>query len=145
MAKRGKKVAKVSAPTGRDLQDLRRLLRKAGGREVLIQWLDQCQGPKRGRRGYDPFEDFSISGAPVKGLYVMRWRMRGENCIAVVSPAKRWVRKLIEGGELKIATPHQTFLEIAKTHGGGHHSREAFAYKLAKKFGEKLREIKQSN
>src|SRR5262245_1602877 len=41
MAKRGEKGAKTSAPTEHDRQDIRRLLRKAGSREVLSKWIAQ--------------------------------------------------------------------------------------------------------
>jgi hypothetical protein len=58
MAKRGEKAAKVNAPTERDRQDIRRLLRKAGSREQLFKWINAESLP----------EDFDNANLPSLAL-----------------------------------------------------------------------------
>ena len=132
----------MTRPIKRDLEDLRRLLRKAGSREELIRWLDQCREAKRGRRPLNLFEDFSVSKGPEKDVYVIRYKMCSTSYVAIVSARKR---RIGNRPDLVVSTPRQTFLAIAKDYGHGHHSLEAFAKILAKKFSEKLGELKDTN
>ena len=133
----------MARPTKRDLEDLRRLRRKAGSREELIRWLDQCQEVKRGRRPLDPCEDFSVSKGPEKNLYVVHYKMCDTSYVVIVSAQKS---RKGNRPDLIVSTPHQTFRAIAEYHGRhGHHSLKAFAKKLTKKFSENLGELKETN
>jgi hypothetical protein len=79
---RGEKAGSV-VPTERDLQDLRRLLKKAGSLEELGRWNKEYPKPKskRGRPRKDLLTDFSVEvydprfPGPAKGLYVVRFRL----------------------------------------------------------------------
>jgi hypothetical protein len=124
MAKRRKRTAKTNAPTKRELQILSRLKQRAGSREELLRWLDQCPKLKRGRPRNDFFSDFSISDGPAKGLYLARFKMGGAAPTVVVivrpkahrvkpgGPISTWVESQPKNGDFP--TTHQAIREIVE-------------------------------
>jgi hypothetical protein len=57
----------MTTPDKRDLKELGMLLRKAGGREGLIKWIDEYSEPKVGRPGMDYYDDFLLRLVNVHG------------------------------------------------------------------------------
>jgi hypothetical protein len=120
-----RKTGKLSA---RDRQDLARIYRRAGHDDrKLLRWAVECRQPPGapGRPRDDSITDFSVEPAVFKadehsrrpspkGLYVVRFRLKGiaEQCVVIVSPRKRWVRR--RGQPLEIMTTLKTFRELAK-------------------------------
>jgi hypothetical protein len=98
----------------RDLKNLRTLRRKAGGREELIRWIDQEIGtpPKRGRPRNEFFNDFSVMDGPVKGTYLLRFKIGG-------APMTYCALVCLRKGGVKppkgIGTPKQTIREFVAT------------------------------
>lgn len=113
MAKRGKGVAKTNAPPSkREVDDFFRTLGKHGLKE-LNRWRDRYPQPTRGRRRHDFFKNFSVGNGPVKGTYLVRFRMGGAAPLYCVVVRPKGVG--LPKGLVKIATPHQAIGEIVRT------------------------------
>jgi hypothetical protein len=108
---RGRAVA-----TERELRMLWSLKRKAGSRAELLRWIDSYPEPKRGKRGprrKDFFKDFSVVAGPVKGVYLVRFRVGSAAPLVCAFVKERGAR--LPKGMVEVMTRHQIFRKIAET------------------------------
>jgi hypothetical protein len=137
-------------PTKRDLQEARRLRRKAGSLEEYIRWSEKPpKRENRGRRRNDFFKDFSVSELPWKGLYLVRFKMGSLDpvfCVIVRPKANR----VKPGGPPRTGveskhgsdypTPHEAFCEIVKKETNQEERRGADVESIARWLTSKFRE-----
>jgi len=114
-------------PTERDLQEARRLRRKAGSREEYLRWGEEgpAKRSKRGRRRNEFFRDFSVSEGPAgTGLYVVRFKM-GDDATTFVLIVRPKPNRVKPGGPIRTPieavpkwgdylTPHEAIRAIVE-------------------------------